>query len=120
MSRTLFVVALCALASGNLASAALTTGCSNFNAIKENTVHLEPYRYDGTWYEQVRTVHSPFEDNCFCSQANYTLADDGSVVVDNTCRKGSAASPISGAVGKAVIPDSTHPGYLLVSFGIQA
>ena len=101
-----------------MVSATLTTGCDDFNKVVESTVQLDPTRYDGIWFEQVRTRNSPFEDGCFCAEANYTIADDGSITVDNTCRRGSATAPISGAIGKAIVADEKHPGFLLVSFWI--
>ena len=100
----------------NGVSASLTTGCRDHQQIIDNSVELDVEHYDGVWYEQVRTHNSPFENDCFCSQANYTLANDGSVVIDNSCRKGSPNSPITTAIGKAFVPYSKHPGFLLVSF----
>lgn len=99
-------------------NATLTTGCHNLADVISNTVNLDPTQYDGVWFEQVRTRNSPFERRCFCSEANYTIAYDGSINVINTCRYGSSAAPISTANGKAIIPDQTHPGFLLVSFWI--
>lgn len=98
------------------ANAMLTTGCSNHQNLIDNSVDLDVERYEGVWFEQVRTHNSPFENDCFCSQANYTLANDGSLIVDNSCRKGAAIAPISSATGKAIIPYSKHTGFLLVSF----
>lgn len=115
-TQSLLFVCLCAFLSGT--SATLTTGCSNFNNVLANTVKLDATRYDGLWFEQVRTRNSPFEDGCFCAEANYTISDDGNIVIDNTCRRGSSTSPVSSAIGKAIIPDDNHPGFLLVSFWI--
>jgi lipocalin len=97
---------------------ALTTGCSNYQQVIDQSVELDLERYDGVWFEQVRTRNSAFEGECFCSQANYTIAHDGSVVVDNSCRKGSATASVANAIGKAYIPYPKHPGFLLLSFGI--
>jgi len=94
----------------------LTTGCTDFGKLVNSTVQLDIHQYDGTWYEQVRTKHLPFENSCFCSEANYTITDDGSLIVDNTCRQGTAVSPVSGSVGRAIVPDERHPGFLLISF----
>lgn len=114
----LLVITLFTFGVSHTDASQLTTGCNDFTKVIESTVHLDPTRYDGVWFEQVRTRNSPFEDGCFCAEANYTIATDGSIVVDNSCRRGSATAPISSAVGKAVIPDDKHPGFLLVSFWI--
>lgn len=111
-------VALLAFGTAPSIQSPLTTGCSDFSKMVDSTVQLDPSRYDGIWYEQVRTKDSPFEGDCFCAEANYTIASDGSIIVDNTCRRGSAVAPVSGAIGKAIVPDDKHPGFLLVSFGI--
>lgn len=100
------------------ASAKLTTGCSNHKLLINNSINLDIERYDGVWFEQVRTQNSPFENDCFCSQANYTIDNDGSVKVDNSCRKGSANAPYTSAIGKAIVPYSKHTGFLLISFWI--
>ena len=44
-------------------------------------------RYLGTWYE-IASVKPPFQQACACVTANYTLREDGSVQVTNTCRRG--------------------------------
>lgn len=123
MQRPCFFLAVTLLAFGVVPSmqvevpqTPLTTGCSDFNKLVSSTVKLDIHQYDGTWYEQVRTKRSPYEDGCFCSEANYTIAEDGSLNVDNTCRRGTATSPVVGATGKATIPDEKHPGFLLISF----
>ena len=102
----------------DIQKAPLTTGCSDFKKYVDSTVQLDIHKYDGKWYEQVRTKHLTFEDGCYCSKANYTVIDDGSISVKNTCRRGTVLSPESGSTGRAIVPDKKHPGYLLISFGI--
>ena len=57
----------------------------------------------GTWYEVVSSplVHLTFERNCFCTQATYTLRDDGKIDVDNLSRKNSKTAPLAGGLGIA-------------------
>ena len=124
MQRPCFFFALTLLAFGvapshqvNMVQEPLTTGCTDFKKYVDSTVQLDINKYDGLWYEQVRTKHLPYEDACFCSEANYTISDDRSITVENTCRQGSATSPVTGGTGRAIIPDEKHPGYLLISFG---
>jgi apolipoprotein D and lipocalin family protein len=125
MQRPGFFLAVTLLAFGvapsqqtNIAQEPLTTGCSDFKKYVDSTVQLDIHQYDGLWYEQIRTKHLPFEDACFCSEANYTIADDRSLKVENTCRQGTPTSPVTGSTGRAIIPDEKHPGYLLISFGL--
>ena len=125
MQRPCFFLAVALLAFGvapsqqtNIVQEPLTTGCSDFKKYVDSTVQLDIHQYDGLWYEQVRTKHLPFEDACFCSEANYTIADDRSLNVENTCRQGTTLSPVTGSTGRAIIPDEKHPGYLLISFGL--
>lgn len=98
--------------------ARLTTGCQNTHDMIANTVKLEAMRYEGLWFEQARSKEFFFDNGCFCTTANYTLNDDGSVHVENSCNKGSATGPVTAAIGLATVPDESHPGFLLVSFAL--
>lgn len=87
------------------------------NSIIHETVDLDAQRYQGVWYEQVRSKHMIFESHCLCTTAEYKLSDDKSYVsVFNKCNKGSADGTLQSTEGRAVIPYSQYPGYLLVSF----
>ena len=125
MQRPCFFLAVTLLAFGVAPShqvivdeGPLTTGCTDFKKYVDSTVQLDIHQYDGLWYEQIRTKHLPFEDSCFCSEANYTVSDDRSLNVENTCRQGTTLSPVTGSTGRAIVPDQRHPGYLLISFGV--
>lgn len=98
--------------------ATLTTGCQNSQDVIDNTVQLETIHYEGIWFEQARSKEFLFDNGCYCTAANYTLNDDGSVYVENSCNKNSAVGPVTNAIGRATVPDESHPGYLLVSFGL--
>ena len=52
----------------------------------------------GTWYGVVssRLVHLTFERNNFCTQATYTLRDDGKIDVNNLGRKNSKTAHLTG------------------------
>lgn len=73
---------------------------------------LDLPRYAGLWYA---LAHYPnrFERNCYATTATYTLNPDGSVTVENRCRKGSLNGPEDGVTGKAVV---AGPGQLKVGF----
>ena len=125
MQRPCFLLAVTLLAFGvapshqvDVDEGPLTAGCTDFKKYVDSTVQLDIHQYDGLWYEQIRTKHLPFEDSCFCSEANYTISDDRSLDVENTCRQGTTLSPVAGSTGRAIVPDQRHPGYLLISFGV--
>ena len=75
--------------------------------------------YLGVWYEISTTpiTVKTFERNCYCTRANYTLEEDGSVLVQNTCNQGSVNGPVNLANGTAIIKDPSEPAKLSVSFG---
>ena len=65
----------------------------------EGPVDLE--RYMGRWYEIARFPNS-FEEGCVGVTADYSLNEDGSVKVVNTCRQGSPDGPVEVAEGRAI------------------
>ena len=58
-------------------------------------------RYQGLWYEIARFPNR-FEEGCAGVTAEYSLNDDGSVKVVNTCRQGSPDGPVEVAEGRAI------------------
>ncbi len=50
----------------------------------ETVRHVDLKKYVGKWYEIAR-FPAPFEKNCTCTTAEYTINDDGTVAVDNRC-----------------------------------
>ena len=72
-------------------------------------------KYAGTWYEIARLPNS-FEKGLKCVTANYSLKDNGRIMVLN---KGYASEPKGKwktAKGTAWVPDKEYPGRLRVSF----
>lgn len=91
----------------------------------ENAVPVVPQvdlsRYQGRWYE-IESIPQPFERGCKNVTADYTLQQDGTVRVENTCVRG---DKVVKAIGKAlpgkgaeIIPGTTllEPGKLKVTF----
>ena len=72
-------------------------------------------RYLGTWYEIARYPHS-FEENCYASQADYTLRDDGNIRVVNRCWLGGFEGKLDEITGKAWIVDEVSQAKLRVQF----
>lgn len=76
------------------------------------SVDLE--KYMGTWYQIGRNPNF-FQGLCERSMAEYSLNEDGSVNVLNTCyRNEKVLTTIS---GKATVPNSEEPAKLVVDFG---
>lgn len=72
-------------------------------------------RYAGKWYE-IASYPAFFQAGCTGTTAEYTLREDGTVTVLNTCNKGSLDGPVDQIVGKARVPDPANPAKLKVSF----
>merc|ERR1712232_500429 len=75
--------------------------------------------YLGVWYEIATTPTSEitFERDCYCTRANYTLQNDGTVLVQNSCNIGGIDGQVDIANGTAIITDPNEPAKLSVSFG---
>ncbi|MFB6340568.1 lipocalin family protein [Saccharicrinis sp. FJH62] len=90
-------------------------GCKTQKLQLETVDHLDLKQYTGTWYEIARLPNS-FEKGLKCTTANYSLNKDGSVKVVNRGHKISDPGKIKEATGKALVPDTSSPGKLKVSF----
>ena len=77
--------------------------------------YVDLNRYLGRWYE-ISAIELWFERDCYGVTANYSLNDDGSVNVINTCRKGSLQGEEKIANGKAKVVDKESNSKLKVSF----
>lgn len=71
-------------------------------------------RYMGLWYS-IASIPTRFERGCIQgTTAEYTLQDDGTIEVVNTCYSAEGTPDI--ARGHAWLPDDAEPGKLKVSF----
>ena len=77
------------------------------------SVDLE--RYAGKWYE-IASVPVPQQRGCSCTTAEYTLLEDGSVRVVNTCRKGGAGGEVESVDGTAFAVPNSNNAKLKVQF----
>lgn len=87
---------------------------NNLNSVENFNIE----KYMGKWYEIATSVfvRDTFEKNCKCTSAEYTLLDDNSVEVKNTCiDKFTGKSNV--IIGNAIQPNPNVPGELQVSFG---
>ncbi len=96
LSRRMFVLGLA------LALAACASSPSYRDAAVPMTTAgpVDLARYQGAWFEIARYPNS-FEEGCEGVTAEYTLLDDGTVRVLNTCREGAPDGPASSAEGIA-------------------
>lgn len=76
--------------------------------------HVDLGRYSGTWYEIARYPNR-FQKGCINSQAAYTLRQDGTVSVLNTCTDERTGKHRQ-AEGKAWVIDKSSNAKLKVSF----
>ena len=72
-------------------------------------------RYLGTWYE-IASYPAWFQRGCTAVTAEYSLRDDGHILVVNSCRKGSLEGKLKQAKGRAKVVDRTTNAKLKVSF----
>ncbi len=83
------------------------------------TLQTVPYvdleKYMGKWYE-IASFPQHFQKRCTCTMAEYTLTDDGFVVVENRCNKDSITGKQSYIKGKAFVVENTGNAKLLVQF----
>jgi apolipoprotein D and lipocalin family protein len=72
-------------------------------------------KYAGDWYEIAR-MPAPFEKECYATKANYTVNEDGTVNVVNTCHKHSPEGYLKKATAKAFVTDPVTNAKLKVQF----
>jgi len=72
-------------------------------------------RYLGTWYE-IASYPAWFQRGCTAVTAQYSLRDDGHILVVNSCRKGALDGKLKQAKGRAKVVDRTTNAKLKVSF----
>jgi len=76
---------------------------------------VDLHKYVGEWFEIAR-LPMRFEKNCFKSKAIYSLKDDGSIQIINSCHKGSPQGKLTKVVGKATVEDQETNARLKVKF----
>jgi apolipoprotein D and lipocalin family protein len=72
-------------------------------------------KYAGKWYE-IASFPQSFQKGCHCTTAEYTLTDEGYVIVENRCNKGSINGKESYIKGKAFVVPNSGNAKLLVQF----
>jgi apolipoprotein D and lipocalin family protein len=77
--------------------------------------YVDLNKYAGEWYEIAR-MPAPFEKECYATKATYTLNEDGTVNVLNTCHKQSTDGRLKKATAKAFVTDPVSNAKLKVQF----
>ena len=111
----LTIGALVALPVALSACAKMQAGPVGNIAVPQPAKSVDLPRYLGRWYEFGR-YEAGFQKGCEAVTADYSLRDDGTIGVLNSCRKGSIDGKLSTAKGKAKIADTTTNAKLKVSF----
>jgi apolipoprotein D and lipocalin family protein len=93
----------------------LVIGCSSNYAPLDTVDQVDLERYLGTWYEIARLPNS-FQEDCFCSKAEYSIIDNETIRVVNSCNKESAEGEVETSSGKAFIVEKSGNSKLRVQF----
>src|SRR5690606_17296363 len=100
----------------------LLAGCTSFSggpvgnsAIPEPAKSVDLNRYLGRWYE-IGRYEAKFQKDCEAVSADYSLNENGTIKVINTCRKNSVDGKLTTATGKAKIVEGSQNAKLKVSF----
>ena len=72
-------------------------------------------RYIGKWYE-IALLPNRFEKGCNCTTAEYSVIDNETIRVVNSCRKDSVTGEIDSAEGKAFVVEGSNNAKLRVQF----
>lgn len=72
-------------------------------------------RYAGKWYE-IASFPQRFQKGCHCTTAEYTLSQEGYIIVENRCNKGGFRGKTAYIKGKAFIEKNSGNAKLLVQF----
>ena len=79
------------------------------------TANVDLEKYLGKWYD-IAHLPASFMEGCYNTQAVYTLQEDGTIKVVNTCNKGSIHGPEDRAEGQATVADTNLYSKLEVEF----
>jgi len=77
--------------------------------------YVDVKKYMGKWYE-IASFPNRFQKDCHCTTAEYTLSENGYVIVENRCNKKSKEGPISYIRGKAFVEPNSGNAKLKVQF----
>jgi apolipoprotein D and lipocalin family protein len=90
---------------------------ANFSKFQnlETVANVDLNKYLGKWYE-IASFPQSFQKGCHCTTAEYSLSDNGVVIVENRCNKGSITGKESYIKGKAFVEANSGNAKLKVQF----
>jgi len=111
------ILALVAVTASSLRSgcAGISDGPSGNLAVPQPAKSVELSRYLGRWYE-VGRYEASFQKDCEAVTADYSLNDNGTIKVVNSCRQVAIDGKLRIAKGKAKIVEGSENAKLRVSF----
>jgi apolipoprotein D and lipocalin family protein len=77
--------------------------------------YVDLKKYAGKWYE-IASFPQRFQKGCNCTTAEYTLTDEGYVIVENRCNKDNVNGKQSSIKGKAFVDENSGNAKLKVQF----
>ena len=77
--------------------------------------YVDLERYAGKWYE-IASISQRFQKDCTCTTAEYTVTDQGYVVVENRCIKEKRTDKPAYIKGKAFVVEKTGNAQLNIQF----
>jgi apolipoprotein D and lipocalin family protein len=87
-------------------------GNNSFSQPMKTVPHVDLKRYAGKWYE-IASFPQRFQKGCANTTAEYSLSDEGFVIVMNRCMKNGKESKIK---GKAFVEKGSNNAKLKVQF----
>ena len=96
-SYTVFILLVLLVVHGASETIVLAEDCPPVSALPKTVAKVDLDKYIGTWYE-LSSIPLPFDIGCQKTTAVYSLNDDGTVKVNNTCE---VNGKINNIIGKA-------------------
>lgn len=89
--------------------------CRASNAPLPTVAQVDLARYTGTWYE-IASVANRFQQGCVATRAEYSLNDDGTIGVFNSCRDNTLSGKERSVHGTAWVENRASNAELKVQF----
>lgn len=100
----------------NIIAILLIMAATTLNAqILQTVPYVDLYKYAGKWYE-IASYPQRFTKGCHCTTAEYTMTDNGYVIVENRCKKDSVNGKPTSIRGKAFVEKNSGNARLKVQF----
>lgn len=91
-------------------------GCGSSNYAPLDVVDkVDVSCYIGKWFE-ISKLPNSFQKGCNCTTAEYSIIDEETIRVVNSCRKDSTTGELDQANGKAYVVEGTNNAKLRVQF----